>query len=153
MKKKNKKSQNYNLKNKKNVKTCLYKLNNICGNYHTSYYGYKCGGSLKCDFFKQYSNNNFQYDIKITQNSDIILCIIIPDIQYTSFLSTRNIVSPYITYTSFPDKKRALYVKTINSELLRLIEVGASCFSHQCIGYDITQLNVLHNVHRRISLG
>ena len=114
MKKKNKKSQNYNLKNKKNVKTCLYKLNNICGNYHTSYYGYKCGGSLKCDFFKQYSNNNFQYDIKITQNSDIILCIIIPDIQYTSFLSTRNIVSPYITYTSFPDKKRALYVKTIN---------------------------------------
>lgn len=114
MKKKNKKSQNYNLKNKKNVKTCLYKLNNICGDYHTSYYGYKCGGSLKCDFFKQYSNNNFQYDIKITQNSDIILCIIIPDIQYTSFLSTRNIVSPYITYTSFPDKKRALYVKTIN---------------------------------------
>ena len=130
MKKKNKKSQNYNLKNKKNVKTCLYKLNNICGNYHTSYYGYKCGGSLKCDFFKQYSNNNFQYDIKITQNSDIILCIIIPDIQYTSFLSTRNIVSPYITYTSFPDKKRALYVKTINIKGVSLhfkLEFYSSC--------------------------
>jgi len=38
-------------------------------------------------------------------------------------------------------------------ELLRLIEVGASCFNHYCVGYDVTQLNVLHNVHRRISLG
>ena len=37
------------------------------------------------------------------------------------------------------------------SELLRLIEVGASCFNHYCIGYEYTQLNVLHNVHRRIS--
>ena len=41
----------------------------------------------------------------------------------------------------------------IGSELLRLIEVGASCFNHYCVGYDVTQLNVLHNVHRRISLG
>ena len=40
-----------------------------------------------------------------------------------------------------------------DSELLRLIEVGASCFNHYCVGYDVTQLNVLHNVHRRISLG
>ena len=38
-------------------------------------------------------------------------------------------------------------------ELLRLIEVGASCFNHYCVGCGITQLNVLHNVHRRISLG
>ena len=38
-------------------------------------------------------------------------------------------------------------------ELLRLIEVGASCFNHYCIGCGVTQLNVLHNVHRRISLG
>ena len=36
------------------------------------------------------------------------------------------------------------------SELLRLIEVGASCFNHYCVGYDDTQLNVLHNVHRRL---
>ena len=38
-------------------------------------------------------------------------------------------------------------------ELLRLIEVGASCFNHYCVGCGVTQLNVLHNVHRRISLG
>ena len=38
-------------------------------------------------------------------------------------------------------------------ELLRLIEVGASCFNHYCVGCDVMQLNVLHNVHRRISLG
>ena len=38
-------------------------------------------------------------------------------------------------------------------ELLRLIEVGASCFNHYCVSCDVTQLNVLHNVHRRISLG
>ena len=38
-------------------------------------------------------------------------------------------------------------------ELLRLIKVGASCFNHYCVGCGITQLNVLHNVHRRISLG
>lgn len=38
-------------------------------------------------------------------------------------------------------------------ELLRLIEGGASCFIHYCVGCDVTQLNVLHNVHRRISLG
>ena len=31
------------------------------------------------------------------------------------------------------------------------LEVGASCFNHYCIGYEYTQLNVLHNVHRRIS--
>ncbi len=111
---KKKKSQNYNLKNKKNVKTCLYKFNNICGNYHSSYYGYKCGGSLKCDFFKNYSNHNFKYDIKITKNNDIMLIIIIPNIKYTSFLSTKNVISPYITYTSFPSKKRVLYVKTID---------------------------------------
>lgn len=29
----------------------------------------------------------------------------------------------------------------------------ASCFTHYCIGRDVTQLNVLRNVHRRISLG
>ena len=40
-----------------------------------------------------------------------------------------------------------------SGELLRLIEVGASCFNHYCIGCGVTQLNVLHNVHRRISLG
>ena len=73
MKKKHIKSQNYNLKNKKNVKSCLYNFNNICGNYHTSYFGYKCGGSLKCDFFKNYSNHNFKYDVKITKNNDIML--------------------------------------------------------------------------------
>ena len=39
------------------------------------------------------------------------------------------------------------------SELLRLIEVGASCFNHYCAGYDDTQRLVLHSVHRRISLG
>lgn len=41
-------------------------------------------------------------------------------------------------------------------ELLRLslrLEVGASCFNHYCVGCGVTQLNVLHNVHRRISLG
>ena len=38
-------------------------------------------------------------------------------------------------------------------ELLRLIEVGASCFNHYCVDCGVTQLNVLHNVHRRISLG
>lgn len=42
---------------------------------------------------------------------------------------------------------------TVASELLRLIEVEASCFNHYCVGCDVTQLNVLHNVHRRISLG
>ncbi len=41
--------------------------------------------------------------------------------------------------------------KYTDGELLRLIEVGASCFNLYCIGYDDTQLNVLHNVHRRIS--
>ena len=39
----------------------------------------------------------------------------------------------------------------VSGELLRLIEVGASCFNHYCIDCDNTQLNVLHNVHRRIS--
>ena len=29
-------------------------------------------------------------------------------------------------------------IKFINSELLRLIEVGASCFTHYCVGYDVT---------------
>lgn len=29
----------------------------------------------------------------------------------------------------------------------------ASCFTHYCISCDVTQLNVLRNVHRRISLG
>ena len=38
-------------------------------------------------------------------------------------------------------------------ELFRLIEVGVSCFNHYCVGYDDTQLNVLHNVHRRMSSG
>ena len=33
------------------------------------------------------------------------------------------------------------------SELLRLIEVGASCFNHYCTGCDFSQRNVLHNVH------
>ena len=33
-------------------------------------------------------------------------------------------------------------------ELLRLIEVGASCFNHHCVGYDDTQPHVLHSVHR-----
>ena len=42
---------------------------------------------------------------------------------------------------------------TTVSELLRLIEVGASCFNHYCVGRDVTQLNVLHNVHRRMSSG
>ena len=27
--------------------------------------------------------------------------------------------------------------QTIPGELLRLIEVGASCFNHYCVGYDI----------------
>ena len=44
-------------------------------------------------------------------------------------------------------------VKSNYCELLRLIEVGASCFNHYCVGCGVTQLNVLHNVHRRISLG
>ena len=38
-------------------------------------------------------------------------------------------------------------------ELLRLIEVGASCFNHYCTGCDFSQRSVLHNVHRRICLG
>ena len=38
-------------------------------------------------------------------------------------------------------------------ELLRLIEVGASCFNHYCTGCDFSQRNVLHNVHRRIRSG
>lgn len=42
---------------------------------------------------------------------------------------------------------------SVSCELLRLIEVGASCFNHYCVGCGVTQLNVLHNVHRRISLG
>ena len=45
------------------------------------------------------------------------------------------------------------YCEVSRSELLRLIEVGASCFNHYCICCGVTQLNVLHNVHRRISLG
>ena len=45
------------------------------------------------------------------------------------------------------------YCEVSRSELLRLIEVGASCFNHYCVGCGVTQLNVLHNVHRRISLG
>lgn len=114
MKKKHIKSQNYNLKNKKNVKSCLYNFNNICGNYHTSYFGYKCGGSLKCDFFKNYSNHNFKYDVKITKNNDIMLIIIIPNIKNTSFLSKCNTIPPNIKHTVLQSKKRVLYVKTIN---------------------------------------
>ena len=38
-------------------------------------------------------------------------------------------------------------------ELLRLIEVGASCFNHYCTGCDFSQRSVLHNVHRRIRSG
>ena len=53
------------------------------------------------------------------------------------------------TYDDAPDVLR----NKLYSELLRLIEVGASCFNHHCVGYDVTQLNVLHNVHRRISSG
>ncbi|MDD7307466.1 MAG: hypothetical protein PUG78_03535 [Eubacteriales bacterium] len=44
-------------------------------------------------------------------------------------------------------------IEAVAGELLRLIEVGASCFNHYCVGCGVTQLNVLHNVHRRISLG
>ena len=28
--------------------------------------------------------------------------------------------------------------QVVSSELLRLIEVGASCFNHYCVGYDDT---------------
>ena len=38
-------------------------------------------------------------------------------------------------------------------ELLRLIEVGASCFNRYCTGCDFSQRSVLHNVHRRIRSG
>ena len=31
--------------------------------------------------------------------------------------------------------------------------IAASCFNHYCVDCGVTQLNVLHNVHRRISLG
>ena len=53
-------------------------------------------------------------------------------------------INPYYAYNRAED---------IEGELLRLIEVGASCFNHYCVGCNVTQLNVLHNVHRRISLG
>ena len=61
-----------------------------------------------------------------------------------------------VTYKTRPGVREEFLNKIYASdirELLRLIEVGASCFNHYCVGYGVTQLNVLHNVHRRISLG
>ena len=55
-------------------------------------------------------------------------------------------------YTDMNNGGKALYERVLKeSELLRLIEVGASCFNHYCISCIVTQLNVLHNVHRRMS--
>lgn len=116
MKKKHKKSQNYKLKNRKNVKSCLYNFNDICWNYHSSYFGFKCGGSIKCYFFKNYSDNTFKYDIKTTKNKDIIITLIIPNIKHTSFLSTYNTIPLNIKHTVFPSKKRLLCVRKINIE-------------------------------------
>ena len=55
-------------------------------------------------------------------------------------------------YWQKTDKKM---IKRVNdlSELLRLIEVGASYFNHYCTGCDFSQRSVLHNVHRRICSG
>ena len=47
----------------------------------------------------------------------------------------------------------AIREETSSGELLRLIEVGASCFNHYCTGCDFSQRSVLHNVHRRIRSG
>lgn len=116
MKKKHIKSQNYNLKNKKNVKICLYNFQNICENCKSSYYGYQCSGGLKCSFFKNYSDNTFKYDIKTTKNRDIIITLIIPNIKYTSFLSIYNTIPPNIKHTVFPSKKRVLCLKMISVE-------------------------------------
>ena len=61
-----------------------------------------------------------------------------------------------VTYKTRPGVREEFLNKIYASDirdLLRLIEVGASCFNHYCVGCGVTQLNVLHNVHRRISLG
>ena len=42
----------------------------------------------------------------------------------------------YLVCLLLQKKIRTTY--TALSELLRLIEVGASCFPHRCIGHDVT---------------
>ena len=39
---------------------------------------------------------------------------------------------------AFRDTGGSLQAWKDNCELLRLVEVGASCFNHYCIGYDVT---------------
>lgn len=98
------------------------------------------------------------YDISFYEKgSDLKQSILNNDFRSVRFfINEGDLKKIYIKYTDVSDVVSDYRTITVDEakelrELLRLIEVGASCFNHYCIGYEYTQLNVLHSVRRRIS--